>query len=52
VVLDVVLGSRQKSITLPGGVVLWSEGWPAAERNTDATTGLRGYVEDREETPR
>ena len=52
VVLDVVLGSRQKSITLPGGIVLWSEGWPAAERNADATSGLRGYVEDREETPR
>jgi hypothetical protein len=52
VVLDVVLGSRQKSITLPGGVVLWSEGWPPAERNGNATTGLRGYVEDREETPR
>jgi hypothetical protein len=50
--LDVVLGSRQKSFTLPGGIVLWSEGWPAAEKNSNATAALSTYIGDREETPR
>jgi hypothetical protein len=50
--LDVVLGSRQKTFTLPGGIVLWSEGWPAADRNGNATAALTSYIEDREETPR
>ena len=51
-VLDVVIGSRQKTLTLPGAVLLWNEAWPAADRNSNATAGLRGYVVDREETPR
>jgi hypothetical protein len=50
--LDVVLGARQKSFTLPGGVVLWSDGWTAAEKNANATAALTSYIEDREETPR
>jgi hypothetical protein len=50
--LDVVLGSRQKSFTLPGGIVLWSDGWPAAEKNANATAALSSYIEEREETPR
>ena len=50
--LLVTIGSRQKTLTLPGGVVLWSESWPAADRNANAGTALTSYLDDRDESPR
>ena len=49
--LLVVIGARQKTLTLPGGVVLWSETWPEAERSQDAGTALSSYLSDREQAP-
>ncbi len=49
--LLVVLGARQKSLTLPGAVVVWSEEWPQAERNQDASAALTTYLTDREQAP-
>jgi hypothetical protein len=48
-VLLVTIGSRQKSLTVPGGAVLWSESWPAAERTTQAESALKRYVVDHEQ---
>jgi hypothetical protein len=50
--LTVVIGSRQKTLTLPGGVVLWSESWTAAEKNGNAGSALTNYLDDRDESPR
>jgi hypothetical protein len=50
--LLVTIGSRQKTLTLPGGVVLWSESWPAADRNAKAGSALTSYLDDRDESPR
>jgi hypothetical protein len=50
--LLVVIGSRQKTLTLPGGVVLWSESWAAADRSANAATALANYLDDRDESPR
>jgi hypothetical protein len=52
IVLDVTIGSRQKTLTLPGGILLWNDAWTAADKNSNATAALRQYVVDREETPR
>ena len=50
--LLVTIGARQKSLTVPGGVVLWTEAWPAAERNNNATAALSNYLVEHEQTGR
>lgn len=50
--LLVSIGSRQKTLTLPGGVLLWSDAWPAADRSNLAGTALLSYLDDRDESPR
>ena len=47
--LVVTIGARQKSLTVPGGTVLWSEGWPAAERSSTAESNLQQYLIDHEQ---
>ena len=49
--LYVTIGARQKTLTLPGGIVLWSDSWPAADKESNASKALTQYVVDREETP-
>lgn len=51
-ILLVTIGSRQKSLTLPGGTVLWSEAWPAADRGPTAETTMQQYLIDHEELSR
>lgn len=50
--LTVAIGARQKTLTLPGGVVLWSESWTPAEKNANAGSALSNYLDDRDESPR
>jgi hypothetical protein len=50
--LLVVLGSRQKSLTLPGGVLFYDANWPQAELNQNIGEALTHYVRVREQLPR
>ena len=50
--LLVSIGSRQKTLTLPGGIVIWSDSWPAADRSNNAGAALTSYLEDRDQSPR
>lgn len=50
--LTVAIGARQKTLTLPGGVVLWNDNWTAAEKNGNAGSALTNYLDDRDESPR
>lgn len=50
--LLVAIGSRQKTLTLPGGIVLWSDSWPAADRSNTAGAALTSYLDDRDQSPR
>ncbi len=49
--LYVAIGLRLKTVTLPGGTVVWSDGWTQAERSQNAGQALSAYLDDREETP-
>lgn len=50
--LLVTIGSRQKTLTVPGGILLWSDSWPAADRNDNAGKALTSYLQDRDQSPR
>jgi hypothetical protein len=50
--LLVTIGARQKTLTLSGGTVLWTESWAEAERSPNAGKALVQYLDDRVETPR
>ena len=50
--ITVVIGSRQKTLTVPGGTAIWSDGWPPADKNSMSVTALLNYVDDREQMPR
>ena len=50
-VLIVTIGARQKTLTLPGGTVLWTEAWPQPERNANASAALNSYLINREQAP-
>ena len=50
--LLVAIGARQKTLTLPGGVVLWSESWPEPQRTANATAALTQYLTDHEQIAR
>jgi hypothetical protein len=49
--LLVTIGSHQKTLTLPGGIVVWSDEWPAAQKSSNASSALTEYLTEREETP-
>lgn len=38
------VGSRQKTLTLPGGYMLWNEGWPQDRRQSLFEQGLQDYL--------
>jgi hypothetical protein len=38
------MGGGQKSLTMPGGYLVWSATWPAAEREGTITDALNGYL--------
>lgn len=48
-VLLVTIGARQKSLMVPGGTILWTEEWPAADRSNNAETALQQYLVDHEQ---
>ena len=50
--LLVTIGSRQKSLVIPGGYVVWSEAWPEAERSADAGEALTKFLQAREQLAR
>ena len=50
--LLVTIGERGKSMTLPGGYLMWDDEWPAADKTQKATDALNAYVTTREESPR
>jgi hypothetical protein len=49
--LLVTIGAHQKTLTLPGGLTVWSEDWTPADRPAKASAALTQYLSDREETP-
>ncbi len=42
-VLDAV-GSRQRTLTLPGGYMLWNDSWPAADRQNMLERSIQDYL--------
>lgn len=50
--LLVVIGAHQKTLTLPGGNVVWSDAWPMADRSNNAGAALTSYLDDRDQSPR
>jgi hypothetical protein len=36
--------NQQKSLTMPGGAVLWDAGWPAGERNDTMDKAIKDYL--------
>ena len=51
-VLLITIGSRQKSLTLPGNFVIWNDSWPAADKGHKGGEVVQEYLTDRDETPR
>jgi hypothetical protein len=44
-----VLGAiafQQKTLTAPGGYLLWNSAWPAAERNKIVDEGITSFLRD------
>ncbi len=40
------VASQQKTLTAPGGYLLWNSGWPAAERSKMVDEGITGLLKD------
>jgi hypothetical protein len=38
------VGNGQKTLTIPGGYLVWDEGWPAADRNKMVDEGISKYL--------
>ena len=51
-VLLATIGEHGKSLTLPGGIVMWNTDWPQAEQGSNASSALNDYVNSRDESPR
>jgi len=49
--LFVTIGSHQKTLTLPGGILMWNDTWPEASKAANAGSAMNEYLSDREETP-
>ena len=42
------IGNRLKTLTVPGGYMLWNSGWSAADRDKSAGDSLKSYLADEE----
>ncbi len=51
-VLLITIGSRQKSLTIPGGYVIWSDSWSASDKGHKGGEVVQEYLADRDETPK
>ena len=51
-VLLTTIGEHGKSLTLPGGIVMWNTDWPQADQASKASEALNEYVDTRDESPR
>jgi hypothetical protein len=51
-VLLVVLGARQKSLTMSGGTLFYSAEWPQTETNANVSAALTHYLNGRLQLPR
>ena len=51
-VLLVTIGEHAKSLTLPGGTMMWDDEWATADKTQKASDALNSYITGREEIPR
>jgi len=51
-VLLIAIGSRQKSLTIPGGYVIWNDSWSASDKGHKGGEVVQEYLTDRDETTR
>ena len=51
-VLLTTIGEHGKSLTLPGGIVMWNTDWAQADQGSKASEGLNDYINNRDESPR
>ena len=51
-VLLTTIGERGKTLTLPGGIVMWDETWAEADKAPKSSEALNTYLKTREESPR
>ncbi len=42
------IGNRLKTLTLPGGYVIWNSSWPAADQETSLDNGITGFLANEE----
>jgi hypothetical protein len=42
------IGARQKSLTIPGGYIIWNAAWPADDINKLSGEGLQGFLSTEE----
>jgi hypothetical protein len=40
------VASQQKTLTLPGGYLVWNSAWPAADRSKMVEDGIAGFLRD------
>ena len=40
------VAAQQKTLTLPGGYLLWNSAWPAADRNKLVDEGITSFLRD------
>jgi hypothetical protein len=38
------IGNRLKTLTLPGGYIIWNSGWPAADQESSLDNGIKGFL--------
>ena len=51
-VLLTTIGEHGKSLTLPGGIVMWNTDWAQADQTSKASDALNEYVNTRDQSPR
>ena len=42
------IGNRLKTLTLPGGYLIWNQGWAAADQDSSLDNGIRGFLDNEE----
>ena len=42
------IAASQKTLILPGGVLLWSAAWPPADRDSHLNQGITSFLSDEE----
>jgi hypothetical protein len=48
ITLETTVAYGQKTLTLPGGALLWNSAWPVGERNNEVNTALKGFLGETE----